>query len=153
MKPVVQLDRTGCGFASVAALAQEKYATVKSAATELGIAVSDSRLWGDTFHVRRLLERFRILAGKQTDFTAWDSLPSHALLAIKWHRTKSGHAWHWVVFVRDAAASYVLDPKKAFTTNRRTDFGRMKPKWFIPVTIPNRAPISAIVANTISSLD
>jgi hypothetical protein len=27
----------------------------------------------------------------------------------------------------------VLDPKKSLQTNRRTDFGRMKPKWYIPL--------------------
>jgi hypothetical protein len=27
--------------------------------------------------------------------------------------------------------SCVLDPKKALCTHRRTDFGRIKPKWFI----------------------
>jgi hypothetical protein len=36
-----------------------------------------------------------------------------------------------VVFVRDASGVCVLDPKRALRTNRRTDFGRMKPKWFI----------------------
>ena len=31
------------------------------------------------------------------------------------------------------ARFYVLDSKKTLRKNRRTDFGRMKPKWFIPV--------------------
>jgi hypothetical protein len=38
-----------------------------------------------------------------------------------------------VVFVREGGDAFVLDSKKALRTNRRTDFGRMKPKWFIPV--------------------
>jgi len=29
----------------------------------------------------------------------------------------------------------VLDPKRALRTNVRTDFGRMKPKWYIGVTL------------------
>jgi len=131
MKPVIQQDRTGCGIASVAALAGRTYAAVKQEAAQLGIAVSDARLWSDTRHIRRLLAHFGIPAGRQEDFVSWSSLPDRALLAIKWHREKHGPAWHWVVFVRDAAESYVLDPKKALRTHRRTDFGRIRPKWFI----------------------
>lgn len=113
MKAVVQQDRTGYGIASVAALAREKYATVKAEVARLGIAVTDARLWSDTSQVRRLLGRFHISAGKEVDFTSWNSLPDCALLAIKWHREKTGTAWHWVVFVRDESGDYVLDPKKA----------------------------------------
>ncbi len=58
----------------------------------------------------------------------------NADLAIRWHREKTGPAWHWVVFVRDVSGDYVLDPKRALRTHRRTDFGRMKPKWFIRIS-------------------
>lgn len=133
MKPVVQQDRTGCGIASVAALTGNPYATVKREAAKLGIAVTDTKLWSDTTHVRRLLAHFHLSAQKETDFASWDALPDRALLAIKWHREKTGPAWHWVVFIRDASACYVLDPKKSLRTHRRTDFGRMKPKWFIRI--------------------
>lgn len=134
MKPVVQQDRTGCGIASVAALTGQNYATVKREAARLGIAVLDTSLWHDTRHVRRLLAHFRLSAGKTEEkFTSWRALPDCALLAIKWHREKDGPAWHWAVFVRDATSVYVLDPKKSLRTHRRTDFGRMKPKWFIRV--------------------
>lgn len=133
MKPVIQQDRTGCGIASVAALAGRNYATVKRAAAKLGIVVTDPGLWHDTRHVRRLLTRFRLSAGKQRPFASWDGLPDCALLAIKWHREPAGPAWHWVVFVRDESGCYVLDPKKALHTHRRTDFGRMKPKWFFRI--------------------
>ncbi len=132
MKPVVQEDPTGCAIASVAALAGRSYADVKSVAGELGIAVDDPRLWSSAQPMRQLLARFALRAGKAEEaFAGWPRLPSRALLAIKWHRERRGPAWHWVVFVRDAAGSYVLDPKRALRTNRRTDFGRMKPKWFI----------------------
>jgi hypothetical protein len=131
MKPVIQRDRTGCGIASVAALTGRTYAAVKRTAAQLGIAVSDARLWGDTQYMRRLLAHFRIPAQRQENFVSWSSLPDRALLAIKWHRGKDGSAWHWVVFVRDASGSHVLDSKKALRMHRLTDFGRMKPKWFI----------------------
>ena len=133
MKPVVQQDRTGCGIACVAALAGQAYAAVKHEARKLGIEVTDPQLWSDTKHMQQLLARFDLSAGKQVAFSSWDALPECALLAIKWHRETHGTAWHWVVFTRDASGSSVLDPKKALRTNRRTDFGRMKPKWFIRV--------------------
>lgn len=132
MKPVVQEDATGCGIASVAAITGRSYQTVKRAAATLGIEVSDPLLWSDTAPVRRLLAHFRITAGRSEEkFASWDRLPDRALLAIKWHREKTGPAWHWVVFARDETGVFVLDPKRALRTHRRTDFGRMKPKWFI----------------------
>jgi hypothetical protein len=140
MKPVVQQDRTGCGIASVAALARQKYPVAKRAATALGIAVTDPKLWSDTAHISRLLTCFALSAEKPENFVSWSSLPDRALLAIKWHREKTGPAWHWVVFVRDDSGDYVLDPKKALRTNRRTDFGRIKPKWFMRVRSKKAAP-------------
>lgn len=132
MNPVVQEDRTGCGIASVAAITKQKYASVKQAAAALGISVDDPKLWSDPQPMRKLLASYGIAAGrKEVPFRSWARLPSRALLAIKWHRGKAGPAWHWVVFVRDAGGSCVLDPKRGLRTNRRTDFGRMHPKWFI----------------------
>jgi hypothetical protein len=134
MKPVLQEDRTGCGIASVAVLAQEKYRTVKHVAKQLGISTADSRLWSDTRHIRTLLRRYGIGAAPAEEaFVSWESLPDRALLAIKWHREKTGPAWHWVVFARDEGGGFVLDSKRGLRSNRRTDFGRMKPRWFIRV--------------------
>ena len=138
MTPVVQRDRTGCALASVAALTRQSYAAVKREAASLGIAVTDPRLWGGTAYIRRLLRHFRVPAGAQKNFTSWEALPDCALLAIKWHRERNGPAWHWVVFVREASDACVLDPKQGLRSNRRTDFGRIKPKWFIRVR-PNPA--------------
>jgi ABC-type bacteriocin/lantibiotic exporter with double-glycine peptidase domain len=140
MKPVVQQDRTGCALASVAAITGASYLRIKKEAATLGIHVSDPKLWSDTQHVRRLLTHLGIDAGEnEQPFVSWEMLPARALLAIKWHEEKAGPAWHWVVFARDTSGSYVLDPKKALRTNRRTDFGRMKPKWFIAITPQHRA--------------
>ena len=134
LEPVLQRDRTGCGLASVAALAGRDYAAVRRTAARLGIRVADPALWRRTEAVRRLLAHYRIAAApREEPFTSWRALPPRALLAIKWHRTRGVPAWHWVVFVRDAAGCRVLDPKRALRRHRRTDFGRMKPKWFIAV--------------------
>ncbi|MBI5038460.1 MAG: hypothetical protein HZC13_01630 [Nitrospirae bacterium] len=134
MKPVVQNERTGCGIASVAALTGVSYVHAKVQAGRLGISAEDPKLWSDTKYVRALLSRFGMSAsGKEQKFNSWEKLPDLALLAIKWHLEKGKPCWHWVVFVREAESSYVLDPKKTLKKNKRTDFGRMRPKWFIEI--------------------
>ncbi|MDF0644107.1 MAG: hypothetical protein P0111_08750 [Nitrospira sp.] len=140
MKPVIQEERTGCGIAAVAAIAGVSYATAKQAAGSAGIVAADPRLWSNLHHVRRLLSRFGIRSGRSTrPFRSWNSLPACALLAIKWHRHESGTFWHWVVYVADEAGAYVLDSKSALKTHVRTDFGRMKPKWYLPVFTMRRS--------------
>jgi ABC-type bacteriocin/lantibiotic exporter with double-glycine peptidase domain len=134
MRPVVQLERTGCGIASVAALAGVSYRAAQQTARRLGVAASDDRLWSETVHVRRLLKQYGLRApSAQTRFSSWSALPGRALLAIKWHRERGRPSWHWVVFVREEGRAYVLDSAVALKAHVRTDFGRMKPKWFIGV--------------------
>ncbi|MBI5179673.1 MAG: hypothetical protein HZA04_10505 [Nitrospinae bacterium] len=134
MKPVVQEEISGCGIASVAALAGVSYARAKATANQIGIFAEDSRLWSKTTHIRNLLSQFGITAErKEHAFLSWERLPDIALLAVKWHLEHGKPFWHWVVFVREKDSSYVLDPKKALRSNIRTDFGKMKPKWFIEV--------------------
>lgn len=134
MQPVVQLEATGCGLASVAAIVGRSYAEVKTIAEALGISADDERLWSETAHVRRLLAHFGVESGgSEVPFHSWEALPDHALLSIKWHRVAGKAFWHWVVFVRDERGARVLDPKPSLRRHVRTDFGRMKPKWFIPL--------------------
>jgi hypothetical protein len=126
-KPVVQQETTGCGIASVAGLS---YARAKTLAAGLGISAQDEGLWSETDYVRRFSDRLGYRAArKELPFRSWDALPDLALLAIKWHVEKRRPFWHWVVFVREANRNYVLDSKKTLRKHRRTDFGRMKPKW------------------------
>jgi hypothetical protein len=134
MKPVIQRERTGCGIASVAVLAGVTYGRVKRAGNALGIAAEDPRLWSGTQHVRRLLKQYRLhVSGKRSPFVSWSALPDCALLAIKWHRAGKRAFWHWVVFGRERGRAYVLDSKQSLRRHVRTDFGRMKPKWFLVV--------------------
>ena len=134
MNPVIQEDVTGCGIASVAALAGVTYQQAKAIATRLGIQVSDSRLWSDTAFVRTLLKHFSIETEPQEHpFRSWKTLPPLALLAIKWHRRGKQAFWHWVIFHRGTGGQVVLDPKPSLKKNVRTDFGRMKPKWFLTI--------------------
>jgi hypothetical protein len=139
MKPVVQLEKTGCAIASVATIVGRSYHAVRSMANSVGLFAHDERLWSETSHVRRLLKHFGVKAGsRDVPFQSWQALPDLALLSIKWHRHNGRPFWHWVVFVRDAEMEYVLDSKKSLRTNRRTDFGRMKPKWYIPIKVNER---------------
>lgn len=136
MKPVVQLERTGCGIASVAALADVSYREMQRAASRLGIFTDDPRLWSKTDYVRRLLKEYGIRSARtEIPFTSWEALPDRALLAVKWHKEQNRTCWHWVVFWRGPRGPVVLDSKRALRRHVRTDFSRMKPKWFIPVNL------------------
>jgi len=135
LKPVIQQEATGCGIASAAAIAGISYSKAKQVANNLGIYADDESLWSDTKSVRRLLRKLGIKATTgETPFKNWEALPDCALLAIKWHKEKGKPYWHWVVFVRENNSEFVLDSKKALRSNIRTDFGRIKPKWFIEVS-------------------
>lgn len=134
MKPVIQQETTGCAIASAAALAGVSYATARKIAAGLGISAADPSLWSDTGHIRQLLKALGIVASQvETPFRSWDALPDRALLAIKWHKERGVPYWHWVVFVRENDREYVLDSKKGLAKNKRTDFGRIRPRWFIEV--------------------
>ena len=135
MKPVIQEEISGCGIAAVAAAADISYREAKAAADSLGIYAEDRALWSDTKYVRRLLAYFGITAAHgETPFSSWGALPDMALLAIKWRLEGGSPLWHWVLFVRDVEGSpAVLDSKKTLKSNVRRDFGRMRPKWFIPI--------------------
>ncbi|MEH6405316.1 MAG: cysteine peptidase family C39 domain-containing protein [Sneathiella sp.] len=133
-KPVPQLDMTGCGVACAAWITGTSYATVKTKAAQLGVSISDPKLWSGTDHVRLILKELGVtLNPTQEDFSNWTSLPSHSLLAVKYHLEKGIPHWHWVVSVNRGENVFVMDPKKALQSNIRTDFGRMKPKWFLEI--------------------
>lgn len=134
MKPVLQLERTGCGIAAVAAIAGVSYRQAQRTANRLGIFAMDRLLWSETAYVRRLLQKYRLRpASTERPFRSWSSLPDLALLAIKWHRDHGQPCWHWVVFVRDREGERVLDSKRLLVHHVRRDFGRMKPKWYMAV--------------------
>ncbi len=139
--PVVQLDRTGCGIAAVAALGGRSYPEMKSIAEAIGIFPHDQLLWSDTASVRKLLEHVGLdSAPGEAPFRSWKSLPDLALLSIKWNAGNGRPFWHWVVFIREKGQPFVLDSKKGLRTNLRTDFGRMRPRWYIRVTEKGKMP-------------
>jgi hypothetical protein len=135
MQPVIQEERTGCAIASVAVIAGISYSVAKKTANSLGIYADDHALFSQTEYICRLLGSLKIQVDNQKKtFSTWKALPDCALLAIKWHLEGGKPFWHWVVFVRKEGVEQVLDSKKALKTNIRTDFGRMKPKWYMEVT-------------------
>lgn len=137
MQPVIQQQPTGCGLACVAMLARVTYKDVQHAAKQFGTSAEDERLWSDTAYVRTLLRHYGIRASDRAQpFPSWKALPDLALLAIKWRMQRSRSFWHWVVFWRGPRGAVVLDPKQALRTHRRTDFGRMRPKWLIEISRP-----------------
>ena len=143
MKPIVQLERTGCGIAAVATLAGASYRETQRLANRLGISSGDSMLWSETHFVRRLLQDYRIRsASTEVPFTSWEALPDLALLAVTWHKERGRAFWHWVVVWRGSDGPVVLDSKRALRRQVRIDFGRMKVKWFIPVSPIKKAAVS-----------
>ena len=134
MKPIVQLERTGCGIAAVATLAGVSYREMQRMANRFGIFAADPKLWSETGYVRRLLKEWGIRSVRtEVPFTSWEALPDCALLAVKWHKERERAFWHWVVFWRGPCGPVVLDSKRGLCRHVRTDFGRIKPKWFIPI--------------------
>jgi hypothetical protein len=126
MKPVIQLERTGCGIASVAALAGVSYQAAREAAGRLGIRADDHRLWSETTPVRRLLKRYRLRgSSKEQPFRSWAALPKRSLLAIKWRRISGRACWHWVVCVKDGS-TYVLDSSPLFRDCLREAFSHLE---------------------------
>ena len=134
MNVVIQKDATGCGIASVATLAGVKYQQIKKGAMSLGIRVTDSRLWSDTVFIRTLLAHYNIEASpKERPFRSWKTLPPLAMLAIKWNHDGEHACWHWAIYWQSPKGPVVLDSKASLKNNIRTDFGRIKPKWFIMI--------------------
>ncbi len=137
LKPVIQLETTGCGIASVANIVGKSYSEMKLIANRLGIYACDESLWSDTRYVRKLLSHEGIATAEdETPFVSWTELPDLALLAIKHHREKGKDFWHWVVFRRLEGQAVVLDSASYLPSNLRTDFEAMQPKWFFEVQAP-----------------
>jgi len=134
MIPVIQEEKTGCGIASVATILGQSYDEVKKIASSLGISAADESLWSNTQYVRKiLLEQGVNTSVKEHPFVSWNKLPDLALLSIKHYEENGKNFWHWVVFNRSNDVSVILDSASYLSSNIRTDFDAIKPKWFIEV--------------------
>ena len=131
---VIQEETTGCAIASSAALAGVSYQEAKKLANNLGVFSTDLSLWSEIEPIRKILSSLNFTSSNsQTPFSSWSDLPDLALLAVKWHIYQDRPCWHWVVFVRQAEHEFVLDSNAQLKHNIRTDFGRIKPKWYLEV--------------------
>jgi len=134
LKPVIQEETTGCGIASVANIIGKSYSELKEVANSMGIYASDESLWSDTQYVRRILTSFNIETSRnEIPFKSWNKLPGVALLSTKYRQDGGRSLWHWVVFKRVKNESFVLDSASYLSSNIRTDFNNMHPKWYIEV--------------------
>lgn len=134
MEPVIQEDATGCAIASAAAIAGITYPQARTIADQIGIQVDDPLLWSDTQYIRILLIELGFTCdATKIAFTDWYRLPDCALLSTKWHMKQGRSFWHWAVFTRESDSCYVLDSKAALKHHKRTDLGRIRPKWYITV--------------------
>lgn len=135
MKPIIQEEKTGCGFAVVATIVQLSYMEVKAKANSLGIFAEDERLYSETSYIRRLLNEYGVkTSGDEKPFQSWEVLPNLALLSFKYHIERGRPYWHWAVFRRENGNSVVFDPATYLENNERTDFEDMHPKWYIEVS-------------------
>lgn len=136
MEPVIQEEITGCAIASAAAIASIGYNEAKKVANGMGVFANDPGMWSESNHIRRLLDELGVrTSAREVPFRDWGALPDCALLSIKWRLARGRPYWHWVVFRREDGECYVLDSKKSLKKNIRTDFGRIKPKWYIEVYV------------------
>lgn len=140
MKPVVQEETTGCGIASAANILGKTYSEMKEVANSMGIYASDKSLWSDTQYVRQILSASGVeTSADETPFESWDELPDIALLSIKHYKEDDKFFWHWVVFKRIDGRSLIIDSASYLSSNIRTDFEDLEPKWFIEVKMYNKS--------------
>ena len=131
MKRIIQKDSSGCGLACIAMIAGISYRQVRKWSTKIGCS-KDGHFDTDASDLRELASCSKIaLASRKRQFRSWDKIPHKSIVAINY--MEKTDSWHWVVFARDGDRKYVLDPKPSIKSDQRTDFWRMKGKWFLPV--------------------
>jgi len=130
MKRIIQEHGTGCGIACVAMIAGSTYAEVMNVARQLfGWPASQRSFYTSSGQLRQLLEVFRVPSQQGRAVRNWSSLPDAAVVGI--NHNKNYDTWHWVVFCRAEEGEFVLDPRSK--RDKRTDFGRMSLRSYIPV--------------------
>lgn len=136
MRRIIQEDTTGCGISCIAMLTRQPYSKIKRSLLEMPGFTKDDYFYTDASDLRVLASKHKVVLAKRIrKFTSWSNIPDKSLLAIKYKKGKNKQesSWHWVVFNRTNNSEYVVDPNKAVKTNKRTDFGKIKVKWHLPV--------------------
>lgn len=145
----LQQDRSGCGLACVAMLAGIGYAQARTLARALGIGPRPYRYRAgaglrcaregyltDAAQLRRMLKLLGVATGPEREVAGWDECEGDGIAAINFDPIDG--RWHWVVRLCDAGGDAVLDPNARVRSERRRDFGRMRPMRFIPVHAARR---------------
>jgi len=126
------LKSSGCGIATVACLTGISYEeSLRLAKEVLWPEETRKRFYTTSNDLRKLLKVLGVKTSPKKVTTSWDEVSNLAIAAIRLHRNGN---WHWVTFERDADGARVYDSNpQAFFGMPRTDFGRMKLEWYIPV--------------------
>jgi hypothetical protein len=145
----LQQDRSGCGLACVAMLAGIGYAQARGLAQALGVGPKPYRYrvgagsrtardgyLTDARQLRRMLKLLGLRSEAEREVSDWDECDGDGIVAINYDAAND--SWHWVVHLRDRNGACVLDPNARVRSERRTDFGRMRPVRFIPVSLDPR---------------
>ena len=139
IRRIVQRDATGCGLACVAMLSKVSYSEAKALAATLGFAPKKRSYYTESWQLRQLLKDLGVRSQRGRRVSHWSSIGSLSIVGIN-PTVRRGHTyWHWVVYVPGPHGGYVLDPMASIKSSRRTDFGRMRLRSFIPVTRPNNS--------------
>ena len=133
LRRIKQEDPTGCGLACIAILAGVSYTEIRKIAVD-DLEFDESGLfYTGTTHLRKLASKYNIkLSKRRRQFKSLEALPEKAILAINYDGNVD--TWHWVIYRRTLNEEFVYDPKRSIKSNKRTDFSRMKIKWFLQVT-------------------
>ncbi len=135
IKRIIQEDSTGCGIACAAMVASVSYIEAKRTAIKYGIVKEKPPYYTTAGELSALLSKFGNDFARGRKLRKWESLDKLSIVGINYKPTYD--TWHWVVYVPDSEAGFVLDPRKGVKTYKRTDFSRMRPRSYIPVSHPN----------------
>jgi ABC-type bacteriocin/lantibiotic exporter with double-glycine peptidase domain len=133
MNRIRQEHGTGCGIACVAMVAKgATYSKVMKIARKLFDWDDSQRaFYTSSAQLQKLLLAFKVQTKKGRVVRKWSSLPETAIVGIN-HNEKA-NTWHWVVFRREVAMEYVLDPRTK--SDIRKDFSRMRLRSCIPIDL------------------
>jgi len=134
MKRILQEDGTGCGIACIAMITGRSYQQIKDELIKMPGYSAKGPFYTDASELRALAKSQGVsLIKRKRKFKEWKLVPNGSILAIRFKEKNSEQEWHWVVFNRINGREFVIDPKKSIKTDQRTDFGRIKAKWYLPI--------------------
>jgi ABC-type bacteriocin/lantibiotic exporter with double-glycine peptidase domain len=133
---VQQGDVEGCGIACIAMITGKTYRQTKRFFLERVFLPTDRKPHTRHYQLRRALQELGITTEKRL-FRKWRSIEYLSIVPIK---RRSDTGWHWVIFVRNGACPYILDPAPG-KGRRRYDFRGMKARGFyIAIKTPKPSP-------------